>query len=235
MACQQEYHKNVNRWVTAPVAVFGLLLFCPFTSSSSHAQIKGAPASVTSPGFGGRAVNGTPPSVTSIGRQGLTPNHAPLRTTAPNNGHNTDHRHNPHRDPRYGGIYAVPVPYADNAANEVEDDADYQGGPTIFDRRGSGPQSYIPPVANAPDPHASESAAADPADPELAQEITTLVFKDGHQLEVGNYAIVGHTLYDMSPGHPRKVALADLNLDETEKQNDAHGVRFQVPPTSQAN
>src|ERR1700722_17251562 len=106
MACQQENHKNVKRWIKAPVAVFGLLLFCPFTSSSSHAQIKGAPASVTSPGFGGRAVNGTPPSVTSIGRQGLTP---PLRTV-PNNGHNVDHRHNPHRDPRYGGIYAVPVP-----------------------------------------------------------------------------------------------------------------------------
>ena len=234
MACQQEYHKNVKRWTTAPVAVFGLLLFCSFTASSSHAQIKGTPASVTSPGFGGRAVNGTPPSVTSIGRQGLTQSR-----TAPNNGHNVDHRRNVHRDPRYGGIYAVPVPYADNAVNDVEDDADYQGGPTIFDRRGSGAQSYIPPVANAPDPHARENAALDPAgDPpeaDSAQEITTLVFKDGHQIDVGNYAIVGHTLYDMSPGHPRKVALADLNLDETEKQNDAHGVRFQVPPTSQAN
>lgn len=233
MACQQEYHNNVKRWITAPVAVFALLLFCSFTSSSGHAQIKGTPASVTSPGFGGRAVNGTPPSVTSIGRQGLTP----LRTS-PNNGHNGNHAHNPHRDARYGGLYAVGVPvyYGDNAANDVEDDANYQGGPTIFDRRGSGAQSYIPPVANAPDPHANESVAADdPPEADSAQEITTLVFKDGHQLEVGNYAIVGHTLYDMSPGHPRKVALADLNLDETEKQNDAHGVRFQVPPANQAN
>jgi hypothetical protein len=62
-----------------------------------------------------------------------------------------------------------------------------------------------------------------------------LVFKDGRKLEVGNYAIVGSTLFDLTPGHPRKVALSDLDLDATRQQNDEHGVIFQLPPSAQAN
>ena len=61
------------------------------------------------------------------------------------------------------------------------------------------------------------------------------MFKDGHQIEVDNYAIVSQTLYDLTRGHPRKIALADLDLPATQKQNDDHGVSFQLPPLAQAN
>ncbi len=64
---------------------------------------------------------------------------------------------------------------------------------------------------------------------------TVLVFKDGHQSEVENYAIFGQTLFDLTPGHRRKIALADLDLVATEKQNDDRGVTFQLPPGTQAN
>jgi len=56
-----------------------------------------------------------------------------------------------------------------------------------------------------------------------------LVFKDGHSLEIGNYAIVGATLFDLTPGHPRRIPLADLDLDTTKKQNDDRGVNFEIP------
>jgi len=62
-----------------------------------------------------------------------------------------------------------------------------------------------------------------------------LIFKDGHQLEIENYAIVNQTLYDLTPGHRRKIALADLDLPATQKQNDDHGVPFDLPPQAQAN
>jgi hypothetical protein len=130
-------------------------------------------------------------------------------------------------------VYAVPVPYAvdvsDADTSGDDDDAAYQGGPTIFDRRGSGPDSYVPPSSTA----SEETAQADP-DPE-PQPATTLIFKDGHQLEVNNYAIVSQTLYDLTPGHARKIALADLDLPATQKQNDDHGVVFQLPPSAQVN
>jgi len=143
-------------------------------------------------------------------------------------------------------VYAVPVPYAldPNASYDLDgatpDDGDYndQGGPTIFDRHGSGAASYIPPVRSVPVPRAASQeteADAPAADPEPAQVSTLLVFKDGRKLELGNYAIVGVTLYDLAPGHSRRVALADLDLEATRQQNDDRGVIFQIPPHVQAN
>ena len=116
----------------------------------------------------------------------------------------------------------------------------YDGGPTIFDRRGSGttPPS-VPRPSRArndnPQPAASEEVEQAEAAPAPDQPETVLVFKDGHQLEVANYAIVGSTLYDLTGGRRQKIALADLDLTATAKQNDDRGVDFQVPGTSEAN
>lgn len=245
MTFKLEYHRAVQRWIPASVALFGLWAFAVLLVSSSLAQINGAPASVTSPGFGGRAINGTPASVTSLGRGGFTPTNPGVtfstQVSSQSNGQHSgnDGHHSTHRRDRIGEVYAVPyaVPYPyvadDDGAAEAQEDSDYQGGPTVFDRRGSGASSYIPPSQEVAVAHASP--AADPPEPESPQDPTTLVFKDGHQIEVVNYAIVGPTLYDMTSGHPRKVALADLDLPATEKRNDDRGVSFQLPPGAQAN
>jgi hypothetical protein len=248
MTSSLEYHISVRHSIPASLARFSLLaLPLIFVStifvSTSHAQITGAPASVASPGFGGRAVNGTSPSVTSLGPRGFAPNHGvTLSTNVPRNGDRHHHRHHVEytRSPM---IYAVPVPYAvdlgatdtDDDANADDSDSEYQGGPTIFDRRGSGAASYVPPVKNVPTPHAVQDTDDAAADPEPPQPPTLLVFRDGHKLEVGNYAIVGATLFDLTPGHPRRVALADLDLEATRHQNDDRGVVFQLPPSAQAN
>jgi hypothetical protein len=62
-----------------------------------------------------------------------------------------------------------------------------------------------------------------------AQPSTVLVFKDGHQSDVLNYAIVGDTLFDLAAGRTRKILLADLDLPATSKANDDRGVDFQIP------
>lgn len=139
----------------------------------------------------------------------------------------------------YGDGYGYGVPYADDPnvgdqGYDATDDSNYQGGPTVFDRRGSGADSYVPPVQNVPTPHAAQADNSAP-EPQPVQPLTVLVFRDGHKLEVGNYAIVGTTLFDLTSGHPRKIALADLDLDATQKQNDDRGVVFQLPPSLQAN
>lgn len=244
MTSSLEYHISVRHSIPASLALFSLLALPVFLVSTSHAQINGAPSSVTSPGFGGRAVNGTPPSVTSLGPRGFAPNHGvTLSTNVPRNGDEHHHRRHNVEYTRPPMIYAVPVPYAvdlgatndDNDANVDDPDAEYQGGPTIFDRRGAGAASYIPPVKNVPTPHAVQYTDDAAADPEPPQPPTLLVFRDGHKLEVGNYAIVGATLFDLTPGHPRRVALADLDLEATRQQNDDRGVVFQLPPSAQAN
>jgi hypothetical protein len=221
MVSQQEYPKNVKQWIPATVAVFAVFSFAAFATCSSQAQSSAGHASASSSGSHA-AASSHPTSVTSTRP---TPVH-PARPVPPN------------RRYLYGGVYAVGVPVGAPAdsANEPSDDANYQGGPTIFDRRGSGAPSYIPPVANAPDPHPHRMAQSDPqSEGESEADPTMLIFKDGHQLEVGNYAIVGHNLYDMSPGHSGKVALADIDVTATQKQNEQHGVKFQVPASALAN
>lgn len=239
-----EYHISVRSWFSpaAPLLnLFGILLF---SASITHAQINAPPSSVTSPGFGGRSVNGPPASVTSLGPRGYAPNASvPYRPHTNGNGGN----HHRHRDGTYGPyVYAYPVPYAvdpndyADAPDANNDDSNYQGGPTVFDRRGSGARSYIPPVDDPPPAHAAQQDPSEQTDdtspePEPAPLPTILVFKDGHKLEVSNYAIVGSTLFDLTPGHPRRIAVADLDLDATRKENDEHGVVFQLPPSLQAN
>ncbi len=62
---------------------------------------------------------------------------------------------------------------------------------------------------------------------------TVLVFRDQHQQEVRNYAIVGQTLWAFGP-RTQKIPLADLNLPATTKANDDRGLTFRVPAANEA-
>lgn len=255
-----EYHKPMRPSFSVPVALFGSLAVALFLAAPAPAQINGPPASVTSPGFGGRAINGPPASVTSLGPQGYTPIPGPPFINGngihhngndghhgQGNGHHGQGDGNRHQRDNSNGVgpgwFAVPVPYAvDNAPQQdqpdaAEDDADYQGGPTVYDRRGSGERSYVPPVKQAAPAHAPERAEVDPpaVDPDPPLQPTLLVFKDGRTVEVGNYAIQGATLFDLTPGHKRKIAIADLDLEATRRQNDERGVTFQLPQSARVN
>ncbi len=249
MVHASEYHISVRSSFSLSVAVVGAFAVALIVSLPAFAQINGAPTSVTSPGFGGRSINGPRSSVTSLGPQGFTPR--PPLTAAGNRFHHYGRRHH-RQDSDFAGPvwYAVPVPYAmDTPVIEdqpYDDDEQYQGGPTVFDRRGSGAQSYIPPVRDAAPAHSGDRSSVDrpsadgssenpapPAEPPLPP--TSLVFKDSHTLEVGNYAIVGQTLYDLTPGHPRRIPISDLDLEATQKANEDRGVTFQLPQPVQAN
>ena len=79
------------------------------------------------------------------------------------------------------------------------------------------------------DPQREPVAAAPPPAPD-PQPTSTLVYRDGHQADVSNYAIVGDTLFDLSTAaHPHKIALAELDLPATVKLNEDHGIDFQLP------
>ena len=149
MTRQQEYHKGMKRWITPAVAAFGALFFLAPATSYSHAQSGVSHASASS-----SASASHPTAVTST-------RPAPSRPT---------HNVNPGGQGRrylYGGVYVVGAPAGSgaDAAPDAGDDANYQGGPTIFDRRGSGAQSYIPSVPNAPAPHPQQAAASNSPQP----------------------------------------------------------------------
>jgi len=155
------------------------------------------------------------------------------------------HRNSSFASPFFGNVVAVPYAYpvyvSDPGVDDSMEEEDYRGGPTIFDRRGPGTQEYHRPERRDRDEdyRASIPEAAPPeaaARPEVAnQPRTVLVFKDGRQLEVMNYAIVGSTLFNLSDGPTRKVALAELDLPATVKQNDDRGIDFQLPAGAKGN
>jgi hypothetical protein len=75
-----------------------------------------------------------------------------------------------------------------------------------------------------------EPSLAQPETPVADQPETVLVFKDGHQIEVQNYAVIGDTLFDLTPGRQHKIQMSELDLDATAKQNDERGIDFRLPP-----
>jgi len=141
----------------------------------------------------------------------------------------------------YGGyaypVY-VPVPVE---AEPVEEEPD-QPALTVFENR--------PEVRLAPNPTPTEEApyaerTAPPRESAKSQNFTggyhqmspvsdeqipvVIVFKDGHEQEINNYAIVGSTLYDLGTAVAHKIKLADLDLQQTIKKNEQRGVEFNLP------
>ena len=203
-----------------------------------HAGVMPAPIGVSpapAPAFPAPTPIGVPPMLPVPG--------------ANNGAGNSFHHHHHDSDDFARGAYPVYVPYPvvvdpysmyqapPDQAEEETDDPPVAQGPTVFERRTPGDvtatQSFAAPSVEEP---ASAASDASPAQPESAssqpvqpQEPNVLVFRDGHQLEVQNYAIVGDFLYDFTPGHTRKVPLSQLDLPATVKANDDRGLDFTLP------
>lgn len=85
--------------------------------------------------------------------------------------------------------------------------------------------SYAPERGDARSspPASNETESVQAASP------TVLVFRDQHQKEIQNYAIVGQTLWNFAAHRTEKIPLADLDLAATVKANEDRGISFAVP------
>ncbi len=226
--------------------LFSLLVLLLTVLLPVQAQIHGVPASVTSFGFGGinNPTPGVAASVTSLGPNGFghsriafgnccfnpffTGNVNPplfIRHRVRSSGTARFHHHS-----FFSGGFGTPVfvPYPEYVGVEPDEDYSYSRGlPATYEEESADRDRVS---RRSPDREpAPAPASAAPPEPVLEQPPTVLVFKDGHKVEVGNYAIVGDTLFELSEGRTHKILLADLDLPATEKANDELGVDFQVP------
>jgi hypothetical protein len=160
------------------------------------------------------------------------------------------HRHHfvpvPVPVPVYYPFYSYPVAYGDEMQQQPQPEPVVEVVETPAPSFESSPRyeapaprpSYTPPAASKEEPRDDTAAAAarehkpakqDASTPE-AEPITILVFRDGHQMEIGNYAIVGDTLYDLAGNYKtHKIMLADLDLEKTVKVNEDRGYDFRLP------
>ena len=130
----------------------------------------------------------------------------------------------------------VPVDVTGNPVEAMPEDAEAEDEApayTVFERRS---RSAIPPpgynIERSTRGYDGQSATESRPEPTVPdQPATLLIFRDGHQLEITNYAIQSGTLFNLSDKGPRKIALADLDVDKTMKANDERGVDFTLPAT----
>jgi hypothetical protein len=122
-------------------------------------------------------------------------------------------------DSNAGADQGAPYGYDNGLANEMQD----QGIPT----------RPAPDASN--DDYYARSAPPTPPQQESAQAVsaTVLVFRDQHQQEVQNYAIVGPMLWSFTSQRTQKIPLSDLDLAATQKANDERGVDFHLPTANE--
>jgi hypothetical protein len=216
-----------------------LLILC--VSECSTAQVHGVPPSVTSiqfhvPPF----LPNIMPSVTSLGpspyayRAGPIPPPYGVPRSIYGHGVYGRGRRNGNGYYGYGGGYAVPyyVPAYDTSAGYDSGPYMYSGPPAeqtlhiVVDTPPARREAVADDLDDSPPPvvasKAKHQSDAGPVDP------TVLVFRDGHQQEVNNYAIMGQTLY-VFDSRTQKIALGDLDVAATVKANDDRGVEFHLP------
>ena len=243
-------------------AIFTALLAVAVPFTQAQIFSRGAPASATSPEPDGRqhgvpasVVSPTPrPFGVNPPLRTVRP-HGPLRRFGDPKVHHTKIVPVPIFFPVYGygyGDAAYPVAdpsVADAAAAQggdagdaaVSDDelnaAYMQGAHDALAARQSDRygQHYLDSREKAsakPSPAGKDKSDNVPSSSSDDSPSTVFIFKDGHQIETRNFAIMGQTLYDFSTKNLRKVELTDLDTVATQKANDDRGIAVKLPATN---
>jgi len=72
-----------------------------------------------------------------------------------------------------------------------------------------------------PQPSALEASAASAERPAIP---VTLIFKNGKRIAAQGYAIMGQSLWILTPGGSERVALSDLDVAATQRANSTRGI-----------
>jgi hypothetical protein len=221
--------------------IVAVALVVPFGASTASAQFvsHGISPSVTSlpaQNTGMRQSPGIAPSVTSI--TPIVRQHPGTFGVAPVN---RRHHHRQNFVPIFPGYGFYPYAYYDDTAtySQPQDVQEPEPpAPTIFERRPGYRSPQADSAQSAPGSSDQQASSASGNSNNNGEQIsavnpeptTILVFQDGHQVEIGNYAIVGDTLYNLSaPSVAHKILLAQLDLDATVKANEDRGYEFHLP------
>lgn len=153
--------------------------------------------------------------------------------------HSHNPRVNPYRGGRYGYNYGwgtpIELPY-DSEYDQLEgrgtfdqaqppEPPDNRVGPTIFEHNGHVSGAVADSRYAAP---RSQDRGEPAPSHESSTEAAVLVFRDGHQQEIGNYAIAGDKLIVLGE-RTQKIQISDLDLAATQKANAERGLDFKMP------
>jgi len=202
-------------------------------ATSTAAQVRGIPASATSPHSGGLVLTpgGIPASVASPGPRGFITFSADFRPVGPPV---RDRLNRVHLRTPVPLFYAVPiyeVAYLPVGPGEtsyrVVEPAAARGEPArvIVEIRDTRPQAAAESKPAAP---AAPKVAPAP-EPELPRVATVFIFQDGSRKELKDFAITATELIDLSDGLIKRSPLAALDRAATLKVNAENGIQVHLP------
>lgn len=138
---------------------------------------------------------------------------------------------------RRGQIYGASIllPY-DSESDQLEghgtldheqpaEEQERRTGATVFEHNGQ-PMSLGEVARRAPASREKTTSQLEPSGPSMV-----LVFRDGHQREVENYAISGSKLIVVGE-KTESIAVGELDLEATAKANRERGLDFKMPKQS---
>jgi hypothetical protein len=229
---------------------FGIMLLSALVAflsvdaaTPAAAQVHGIPPSVTSiqnhfPPY----LPNIPASVTSLGPLGYVgpPAFPVYPNTRPFSGRHGSHGNGYGNKFGYGyntGAWIVPyyIPaYDDTSGYDVGGAA---SAPYVYS--GPPPEQTLHAVVDLPPARRADQAEGEDMAPiakiepsqeseVLPLEATVLIFRDGHEQQVTNYAVMGQTIY-VFDARKQKISLSDVDVPATIKANDDRGVDFQLP------
>lgn len=161
-------------------------------------------------------------------------------------GHDRDHDRDRSRSPYLGYGYGYPIyntwavmPWDLGYADASGADNSQNAAPDSYE---PAQQEYAPPDEYRP-PYGAPVSDYAPPPPAAAAPVTTstvlesepaltLIFKDGHQQSIRNYALTADAVlvFDKAAtGRQERIPLADLNLAATEEAAQAAGLDFAPP------
>jgi len=119
--------------------------------------------------------------------------------------------------------------YLQGARDAMSREADSRYGEHYTDSRERRRQQPQEERKSDKQPQGSDENSAQAAAPvEDKTPATVFIFKDGHQLETKNYAIMGGTLFDFSNKILRKIQMDEIDSAATLKANDDRGVQVKM-------
>lgn len=222
-----DYHEPVKR-----LPIIGLILAFAVAAPAA-AQVRGIPASATSPHQGGLVLTpgGIPASVASPGPRGYVTFSPDFRPVGPptRDRLNRVHLRTPvplfYAVPIYEVAY-LPVGQGENSYRVVEPPTT-RGEPArvIVEIRDTRSQP-------APEPKPAPAAGPTPAaapEPELPRVATIFIFQDGSRKELKDFAITATELIELTDGLIKRSPLASLDRAATLKANGENGVQVHLP------
>ena len=126
----------------------------------------------------------------------------------------------------YPQPYSVLAPYAFNPVSITDNSAEVDLLTRQVQQLTTEVMQLQAQLASVQNQQAATAAELSASQPQVPSTPVVLVFKNGKRIDAQGYAIAGETLWILNSSGSQRVALSQLNVAATKRENLKRGIRF---------